>query len=75
MRFIEGVEWFNFEIVSKTPNIVSFYVSMAFIVGMTSKHAKRSIYPFIHFLYKTINILTRNAKDPNVYGWEMIKQE
>ena len=40
VRFIEGVEWFDFEIVSKTLCKVFFYISMTFIVGMTPKHAK-----------------------------------
>ena len=40
VRFIQGIEWFNFEIVSKTQNMVFFYVSMAFIVEMTPKEAK-----------------------------------
>ena len=44
VRFIEGLEWFNIEIVSKTPNMVFFYVCMAFIVGMTPKHAKQGIF-------------------------------
>ena len=39
VRFIEGVEGFNFKIVSKTPNMV-FFVSMAFSVRMTPKHGK-----------------------------------
>ena len=57
------------------PNMVFFYVSMAFSVGKTPKHEKKHIYPFLHFLYNAIKIRTRNAKDQNVYGWKMIKQD
>ena len=48
VRFIEGVDRFNFEIVSKTPNMVFFYVSMAFSVGITPKHAKYGIYILLY---------------------------
>ena len=40
MRFFKGVEGFNLEMVSKTPNILFFYVSLAFGVKVTPKHAK-----------------------------------
>ena len=51
LRFIEGVKLFNFEIVSKTTNMVFFYVSMAFSVGMTSKLAKDGIFTLLFTLY------------------------
>ena len=47
VRFIEGLERFNFKIVFKTPNMVFFYVSMASSVGMTPKHAKESIFTLL----------------------------
>ena len=51
MRFFEGVKLFNFEIVSKTPNMVFFYVSMAFSVGITPKLAKWAIFTFLYTFY------------------------
>ena len=40
VRYIDGVEWFNFEIVSKTPSMVFLHVPMAFSVRLTPKQAK-----------------------------------
>ena len=56
VRFIKGVEWFNFELVSKTPNMMFFYVSMAISVEMTPKHAKEGINTLLYTFYVTQSI-------------------
>ena len=66
MRFIKGLELFNFEIVSKMPNMVFVYISMAFSMGMTPKQQNRAYLPFYTFFYNAIIILTKNAKDPKI---------
>ena len=48
--------------------MVFFYVSMAFRVRMTPKHAKQGIFTLLYTSYIMQTIcLTRNAKDPYVY--------
>ena len=54
--------------------MVFFFLSMAFSVRMTRKDAKKGIFTLLYTFYIMQSIyLTRNAKDPNVYGWKMIK--
>ena len=62
MRFFEGVKLFNFEIVSKTPNMVFFYVSMAFSVGITHKLAKWAIFTLLYTFYVLQLIYLKKSK-------------
>ena len=62
VRFIEGVEWFNFEIVSKTPNMVFFCFYGFYCMNDSQTRKIRHIYNFIHFLYIAINIPYKKRK-------------
>ena len=56
--------------------MVFFYISMAFSIEMKHKHAKENKFTLLYTFHIMQSIyLTRNAKDPNVYGWKMIKQD
>ena len=62
MRFIQGLEWFNFEIVFKTPNVMFFYVSMVFSVGMAPKHAKKGIITLLYTFYVMQSIYIKKQR-------------
>ena len=62
VRFIEGVELFNFEILSKTPNMMFFSVFIAFSVGITTKHEKRNIFTLLYTFYITQSIYLKETQ-------------
>ena len=70
VRVIEGEELFNFERVSKTPNMVFFYVCMAFSIGMTPNTQNRAYIPFYTlFLYRSRNQYTYQKRKRSQCLW------